>query len=129
MEIQSGEVYTGANSISGSVANRMEKTRLSMQMTGRLLFSLCSELINPSLNRGLPPNLVADDPSLSFTVKGIDISMAAYMSELGYLANPVTPHVQSAEMHNQSINSLALISESLPGVGLASPPFDFSEST
>ncbi|KAG4262737.1 phenylalanine ammonia-lyase [Fusarium proliferatum] len=110
IDINSGEVYSGANFISSSVANGMEKTRLALQMVGKLLFSLSSELINPTMNRGLPPNLVADDPSLSFTMKGIDISMAAYLSELGYLANPVTPHVQSAEMHNQSINSLALIS-------------------
>ncbi|QKD63001.2 L-Aspartase-like protein [Fusarium oxysporum Fo47] len=110
IDIKSGEVYSGANFISSSVANGMEKSRLALQMVGKLLFSLSSELINPTLNRGLPPNVVADDPSLSFTTKVIDISMAAYLSELGYLANPVTPHVQSAEMHNQSINSLALIS-------------------
>ena len=88
----------------------MEKSRLSLQIIGRLLFSLSSELINPTLNRGLPPNLAADNPSLSFTMKGIDISMAAYMSELAFLANPVTSHVQSAESNNQQINSLALIS-------------------
>ncbi|KAF5593867.1 phenylalanine ammonia-lyase [Fusarium subglutinans] len=110
IDVNCGEVYSGANFISSSVANGMEKTRLALQMVGKLLFSLSSELINPTTNRGLTPNLVADDPSLSFTMKGIDISMAAYLSELGYLANPVTPHVQSAEMHNQSINSLALIS-------------------
>ncbi|SCV61270.1 related to phenylalanine ammonia-lyase [Fusarium fujikuroi] len=110
IDVQSGHVYSGANFIASSTANGMEKIRLSLQMIGKLLFSLSTEMINPTLNKGLPPNLAADDPSLSFTAKGIDISMAAYMSELAFFANPVTSHVQSAEMSNQSINSLALIS-------------------
>ncbi|CAI6342489.1 unnamed protein product [Periconia digitata] len=110
VDVQTGGVYSGANFIASSVASGMEKNRLSLQLTGRLLFSLSSELINPSMNRGLPANLASDDPSLSFTMKGVDISMAAYLSELTFLANPVTPHVQSAESHNQQINSLALIS-------------------
>ncbi|PVH97222.1 Phenylalanine/histidine ammonia-lyase, partial [Periconia macrospinosa] len=96
--------------IASSVASGIEKNRLSLQIIGRLLFSLSSELIKPSMNRDLPSNLTSDDPSLSFTKKGIDISMAAYLSELTSLANPVTPHVQSAESHDQQINSLALIS-------------------
>lgn len=110
VDVTTGGVYSGANFIASSVSSGMEKSRLSLQIIGRLLFSLSSELINPSMNRGLPPNLAADDPSLSFTMKGIDISMAAYLSELGFLANPVTSHTQSAESHNQQINSLAMVS-------------------
>ncbi|GKT67259.1 phenylalanine ammonia-lyase [Colletotrichum tofieldiae] len=77
---------------------------------GKLLFAQTTEIFNPNLNNGLPANLAADDPTTSFTIKGIDINMAAYMSELAYLANPVSSHLQAAEMHNQSINSLAFVS-------------------
>ncbi|KAL2416140.1 Phenylalanine ammonia-lyase hkm12 [Exophiala dermatitidis] len=105
----SQKVYNGANFQATEVAVAMEKARLAMQMIGKMLFAQTSELINPNLSNGLPPNLAADNPSLSFCLKGADINMAAYQSELGFLANPVTSHVQSAELHNQSINSLALV--------------------
>ena len=72
-------------------------------------FVQCTELMNPATNRGLPPNLVVDEPSESFLWKGVDIMIAALQSELGFLANPVN-HVQTAEMGCQALNSLALIS-------------------
>ena len=65
--------------------------------------------MNPATNRGLPPNLVVDEPSESFLWKGVDIMIAALQSELGFLAHPVN-HVQTAEMGCQALNSLALIS-------------------
>lgn len=110
IDAENGHIHHGGNFQATSVTSATEKTRLSLQMLGKLIFAQCSELINPMLNGGLPPNLSFDDPSLSFTFKGIDINMAAYMSELGFLSNPVSSHVQSAEMNNQSVNSLALIS-------------------
>lgn len=69
-----------------------------------------TELINPATNRGLPPNLVVDELSESYIWRGTDIMIAALQPELGFLANPVGSHVQSAEMGNQALNSLALVS-------------------
>ena len=110
IDVAGQTTHHGGNFQAVSITSAMEKTRLSLQMIGKLLFAQCSELINPMLNNGLPPNLAADEPSLSFTMKGVDIGMASYMSELAFLANPVSSHVQSAEMHNQAVNSLAFIS-------------------
>lgn len=109
IDVAQGEVYSGGNFQAASITSAMEKTQGTLQMLGRLLYSQSSEIINPSLNNGLPPNLCADEPSLSFTMKGIDVNMAAYMSELSFLSNRVSSHVLSAEMNNQSVNSLALI--------------------
>jgi phenylalanine ammonia-lyase len=105
-----GKVHHGGNFQAAVVTSSTEKTRSALQMIGKMLFAQCSELLNQSLSNGLPPNLAADEPSLSYTMKGVDINMAAYMSELAFLANPVSNHVQPAEMCNQSINSLALVS-------------------
>ncbi|KAL4736994.1 L-Aspartase-like protein [Aspergillus similis] len=110
VDVKSESIYSGGNFQAASITSAMEKTRLCLQMFGRLIFSQATEMIDPSINNGLPTNLVADDPSLSFTMKGVDISMASYMAELGYLSNPVSSHVQSAEMRNQAINSMALVS-------------------
>ncbi|KAM5348701.1 hypothetical protein ACJ41O_008525 [Fusarium nematophilum] len=104
-----GEVYSGGNFQAVVVTSAMDKTRLALQMIGRMLFSQVSEIINPSTNNGLEANLNASDRE-NFTMKGIDVNMSAYMSELAALAHPVSSHVMSAEMHNQGINSLALLS-------------------
>lgn len=104
------DIYYGCNFQAAVVTSAMEKVRLSLQMFGRILFAQCMEMIDPHLSGGLPANLAADDPSLSFTMKGVDINMAAYMAELAYLASPMSSHAQAAEMGNQSVNSMALAS-------------------
>ncbi|KAI4121162.1 MAG: hypothetical protein LQ338_006525 [Usnochroma carphineum] len=121
-DVSNQKTYHGGNFQAASITSAMEKARSCLQMVGKMLFAQSSELINPMLNNGLPPNLAVDEPSLSFTMKGVDIGMASYMSELAFLANPVSSHVQSAEMHNQAINSLAFISAryTLTAVELAS---------
>jgi phenylalanine ammonia-lyase len=100
----------GGNFQARSITSAMEKVRQGVQGIGRMLFTQCTELINPTTNRGLPPNLVFDEPSESYIFKGTDIMIASLTSELGFLANPVGTHVQTAEMGNQALNSLALIS-------------------
>jgi len=110
IDARTDTIHNGGNFQAVSVTSAMEKSRMALQMFGRILFSQCTELINPATNNGLPPNLAADDPSTSYTMKGLDISVAAYASELGFLANPDSSHVHTAEMGNQAINSLALIS-------------------
>ncbi|KAL0061735.1 hypothetical protein AAF712_011407 [Marasmius tenuissimus] len=107
---ETGEVHHGGNFQAMAVTNAMEKTRLSLHHIGKLIFSQSTEMLNPTMNRGLPPSLAATDPSLNYHVKGVDIATAAYVAELGYLASPVSTHIQSAEMHNQAVNSMALVS-------------------
>jgi phenylalanine ammonia-lyase len=86
-----------------AVTNAMEKTRLAIFHLGKIIFAQGTEMLNPASNHGLPPNGAVTDPSLDFACKGVDIAMAPYVSELGFIADPVSTHIQSAEMHNQAI--------------------------
>lgn len=108
--VDGSRMLHGGNFQARAITSAMEKTRLGLQTIGRMLFTQCTELFNPMTNRGLPPNLVADEPSASWFMKSVDVMIAALQSELGFLANPVGTHVQTAEMGNQALNSLALIS-------------------
>lgn len=109
-DISPPRLVHGGNFQAKAVTSAVEKIRQSAQSMGRILFAQCTEMINPATSRGLTPNLVAAEPSESFIFKGTDILIASLLSELGFLSNPVASHVQTAEMGNQAVNSLALIS-------------------
>ena len=109
IDVAGDRFHHGGNFQAASVTSAMEKTKTGLVMLGRLIASQCQEIVNPALNKGLSPNLCFDNPSLSFTCKGVDINMSAYLSELAFLSNSVVSHVQVAELNNQSVNSLALI--------------------
>ena len=110
IEVATGRVFHGGNFQARAVTSAAEKLRQGLQSIGRMLFSQCTEMINPTTSWGLPPNLCSDDANDSFLFKGLDVVVAGLTSELGFLANPVGSHVQTAEMGNQSLNSLALVS-------------------
>ncbi|KAI1097217.1 L-Aspartase-like protein [Jackrogersella minutella] len=84
-----GEFLHGGNFQAKAITSAMDKARQATQGIGRMLFSQCTEIINPATNKGLPPNLIAEDPSVSLIFKGTDLNVAALTAELGFLANPV----------------------------------------
>ncbi|KAJ7589445.1 L-Aspartase-like protein [Mycena floridula] len=93
-----------------------------------IAYSQMVELGSRSMNRGLAPDFAANEPSLDYGQKALDMACASYLAGASlfyhtvsnihrllsqsslFIANTVSNHVQPAEMHNQSINGLALVS-------------------
>ncbi|KZT00379.1 PAL-domain-containing protein [Laetiporus sulphureus 93-53] len=102
--------FSGGNFQGTSLTIAMEKTRIALQHVGAIAYAQMVELGSPHMSRGLAPDVAANEPSIDYGQKAMDMACASYLAELSFISSTVSNHVQPAEMHNQSVNSLALIS-------------------
>ena len=110
IDCKNDEILHCGNFQGTSTTVAMDQFRQSMQLCGKLLFGLMSEIIDCNINNGLSPNLCGGNPNVDMGFKGAEVAMASYTSELDFLNSPVSNHVLNAEIRNQTVNSLALIS-------------------
>lgn len=80
IDVQGERILHGGNFQGTAISVVMEKTRVCLQHMGKLAYAQMAELVNPRMNRGLPPDLSAGEPSIDFGLKNTDIATASYLS-------------------------------------------------
>jgi hypothetical protein len=65
--------------------------QVHLLLVGKVLYAQHTEILNPTLNRGLPPDCAAGEPNLDYGLKSSDLACAAYLSGeiTGILDGPI----------------------------------------
>ncbi|KAF9058895.1 L-Aspartase-like protein [Rhodocollybia butyracea] len=103
-------IYHAGNFQALTPAEAMDTIRHVILGLGKILYAQHTEILNPTLNRGLPADCAAGEPNLDYGLKSSDLCCSAYLSEIGFLSGSFLPHINSTERHTQSINPMALAS-------------------
>jgi phenylalanine ammonia-lyase len=80
VDVPNEYLWHGANFMAMAVTSAMEKTRLALHHVAKLMFAQLTDILNHTMNCGLPPNLAVGEPSVDYSLKGADIAGAAYLS-------------------------------------------------
>ncbi|BFZ62653.1 hypothetical protein YB2330_003756 [Saitoella coloradoensis] len=106
---QSNTTLHGGNFQAMAVTRAVSSLITTLVLLAELLYALHASMVNHDIS-GLAPNLAWGDPSRDFGMKGVDIAMCALLSEVQSIASgDVSSHIRSAELDNQSVNSMALV--------------------
>ncbi|MDO8580343.1 MAG: phenylalanine ammonia-lyase, partial [Candidatus Omnitrophota bacterium] len=119
IDVKTGRVLHGGNFQGTAVSVPMDHLRLAIAALGNILVEQFEELANKATSNGLPANLAgSENMDEDMGLKGIEVMLVGRLPELTFYGNPVTNHVRPAELRNQSINSLALLSSRLTATSI-----------
>jgi phenylalanine ammonia-lyase len=77
IDVANNKIHHGGNSQAFSIISSTEKTRLSLDKIGRLLFVQSTEFLDAGVAYNLPPHLAANDPTASHNVNSVDLSLCS----------------------------------------------------
>ncbi len=108
-----GEVLMGGNFYGGHIAFAMDGLKAALASVADMCDRQIMLLVSPSLNRGLPGDLVRKPPNekgLRHGFKAMSISSSALTAEALKLTMPAASFSRSTESHNQDKVSMGTIS-------------------
>lgn len=109
---ESGEILHGGNFYGGHVCAAMDTLKTQVANLADLLDRQLALLCNPTMNHGLPGNLVgaaADVASAHHGFKAMQITTSALAAEAAKLTMPASVFSRSTENHNQDKVSMGTI--------------------
>lgn len=106
IDFETGNIYHGGNFHGDYVALEMDKLKIAVTKLGMLAERQLNFLLNPALNKKLPPFLNRGTLGLNFGVQGIQYPAVSNTAENQTLSNPAYIHSIPNNNDNQDIVSM-----------------------